>query len=67
MFKNTFEHGWSDAVHGKQRILGSQAYTEGYDRGVRHMTKQRAIELTILGLITIPLAICFAVWFVGSV
>ncbi len=62
MFRNTFEHGYNDAVRGQQRILGSAAYIEGFDFGVRYMKRQKAIELTVLGIISAVAAICMVVW-----
>lgn len=67
MLRNTFEHGYADAVHGNQRVLGSEAYIEGYSTGVRHRRAQKALEFTVLAIITVTMAIVFMVWVTAKV
>jgi hypothetical protein len=67
MFWNTFEHGYSDAVHGKQRALGSKDYREGFDRGVRYMKSQKALELAMIGIVGVAVAIAAFIWITAKV
>ncbi|MBD9544274.1 hypothetical protein IB276_33045 [Ensifer sp. ENS04] len=67
MFHNTFEHGYSDAVCGKQRVLGSDEYHAGYAKGVRYAKSQRAIELAALGIFALTIGIVALKWVASSV
>jgi hypothetical protein len=67
MFYNTFEHGYSDAIKGNQRVLGSPDYRAGYDRGIRYMKSQKAIELAAAGLIAILVGALALSWVFGGV
>lgn len=62
MMNNTYEHGYYDAVSGRQRVLGSDEYREGYVTGQRYMRSQKAIELVIAGIIGITIGIGLVAW-----
>lgn len=42
---NTFEHGYSDAIRGHQRIFGSEEYRKGYEAGARYRADERRMVL----------------------
>ncbi|CDZ65545.1 Hypothetical protein NGAL_HAMBI2605_38180 [Neorhizobium galegae bv. orientalis] len=62
MFRGTFEHGYADAIHNRQRVLGSDAYRAGYDRGVRYRKSEKALELAALGILAIVVSVALLIW-----
>jgi hypothetical protein len=45
MMLNTFEHGYSDALNGRQCVLGSDEYVKGYKVAVRQQKADRWLTL----------------------
>lgn len=53
MFLNTYEHGYHDAISGKQRVYGSTQYRQGYHEGEISKARQRrsTIMTAVLSLV----------------
>lgn len=58
MFLNTFEHGYSDGVAGKQCVYGSTQYREGYHEGRMSKVRQsREGRMSLALAIVVTMAI----------
>ena len=64
--RNTMEHGYHDAIAGRQRVLGSDDYREGYNMGFRYMKGQKAIELALLAITGGVVLVSAFLWLTAS-
>lgn len=60
MLTNTYQHGYIDALQGRQRILGSEEYRMGYMEGECALRTSRKLELAVLGTIVFVTAFVIA-------
>lgn len=60
MMLNTYEHGYTDAITGNQRTLGSDEYRAGYDRGIRYTKAERRMEMLGAGVLVFMVGIVMA-------
>lgn len=61
MLLNTFEHGYSDALHGRRQVPGSPDYQIGYRIGFRHRIADRALTLVTTAVLAALVGGVFAV------